>query len=436
MSGPKVVRIVTREEILEICRGHLARVDAALAEWMRIGRRNDCIDDEAVVAAQRRRDALAMLIAQDRFADLQKQAPIETEFLRDDLQQRLAKVAAEQTAARTREQREREAASALLRALQKTGRPLDPDLEKGLERGDSAATARGFLLLGETGPVQADTSLAAKLRDDAPPASFADWARAQPAPSQDPAIDRVAARITEIAQIADLEEEANWQSRLAEAASAPAKRRHLILDALEVETGRALTAARQRVAAIAALHATLAEAEAAGLDVGRWRADIETAEPGEIEAREAEAASSILTHREAKAVQARRAAVLEGLSGLGYEVAEGMSTAWASEGRLVIRSAARPDYGVELSGADRFQMRPVAFDANGRGPDPARDKDAETIWCGDVTGLEQRLAALGDGLKIEKALPIGAVPLKRIEIGGSDGGARIEAPVLRQRTLR
>jgi hypothetical protein len=121
---------------------------------------------------------------------------------------------------------------------------------------------------------------------------------------------------------------------------------------------------------------------------------------------------------------------------LGYEVAEGMSTAWASEGRLVIRSAARPDYGVELSGADRFQMRPVAFDANGRGPDPARDKDAETIWCGDVTGLEQRLAALGDGLKIEKALPIGAVPLKRIEIGGSDGGARIEAPVLRQRTLR
>jgi hypothetical protein len=42
MSGPKVVRIVTREEILGICHGQLARVDAALAEWTRKGRRNSC----------------------------------------------------------------------------------------------------------------------------------------------------------------------------------------------------------------------------------------------------------------------------------------------------------------------------------------------------------------------------------------------------------
>ena len=33
MSGPKVVRIVTREEILALCEGQLARVDAALADW-------------------------------------------------------------------------------------------------------------------------------------------------------------------------------------------------------------------------------------------------------------------------------------------------------------------------------------------------------------------------------------------------------------------
>lgn len=48
MSGPKVIRIVTREEILEICRGQLARVDAALEHWTRIGRRNGCVDEDAV----------------------------------------------------------------------------------------------------------------------------------------------------------------------------------------------------------------------------------------------------------------------------------------------------------------------------------------------------------------------------------------------------
>jgi hypothetical protein len=61
MSGPKVVRTVTREEILGICHGQLARVDAALAEWTRIGRRNNCIDEEAVAASVKRRDALAAL---------------------------------------------------------------------------------------------------------------------------------------------------------------------------------------------------------------------------------------------------------------------------------------------------------------------------------------------------------------------------------------
>lgn len=147
MSGPKVVRIVTREEILEICNGMLARVDAALAEWTRIGRRNDCIDDGALAAATRRRDALSALIAADRFMDLQKQAPIEEAFLRDDVQVRLAKVAAEQAAAWSRGRREREAAASLLRTLRSGGEPLDPDLMRGLERGDANALADGFKVL-------------------------------------------------------------------------------------------------------------------------------------------------------------------------------------------------------------------------------------------------------------------------------------------------
>jgi hypothetical protein len=76
-----------------------------------------------------------------------------------------------------------------------------------------------------------------------------------------------------------------------------------------------------------------------------------------------------------------------GLIGLGYEVTEGMSTTFVKDGRLVLGSAARPDYGVEISaaaGSERMQMRAVALEVAGRGPDPGRDLDAETIWCGDV----------------------------------------------------
>ena len=123
---------------------------------------------------------------------------------------------------------------------------------------------------------------------------------------------------------------------------------------------------------------------------------------------------------------------------LGYEVAEGMSTTWVSEGRLALRSATRPDYGVEVSGGEsgRMQMRAVAFEAGGVGPDPSRDRDAETIWCGDVTGLEERLAKIGGGLVIERALPVGATPLKRIAIDTPLGAAHAASvPAMKQRTL-
>lgn len=93
MSGPKVVRIVTREEILALCEGHLARVDAAMAEWLRIGRRNDCRLGRRHRPGRRANGAAARLLRADRFMDLQKQAPQEIAFLHQDMQSRLAKVA-------------------------------------------------------------------------------------------------------------------------------------------------------------------------------------------------------------------------------------------------------------------------------------------------------------------------------------------------------
>lgn len=442
MSGPKVVRIVTREEILEICRGQLARVDAALAEWARIGRRNDCIDDAALAAATRRRDALAALIAADRFMDLQKQAPVEEAFLQNDMQQRLAAVAVEQAAARSRGRREREAAATLLRTLRSSGQTIEDDLAAALERGDPSALARGFQLLATstTDTSTASREAAARLRGDEATRTFAEWVAGQPVAPPDPATERVETRLDMLAALVGEEATLNWRTRLSEAATAQAARRALLLDGLEVETGRALTQARARATALAELELTLAELTAAGLPTATARADAETLDAAGITARTADARAAIEAHRASLAADARRAAVLEGLAGLGYEVAEGMSTTWVADGRLVLRNATRPDYGVELSGAGeggRMQMRAVAFETGGHGPDPARDRDAETIWCGDVTGLDERLARIGGGLWIERALPIGATPLKRIAIEApTDPGTTTTVPALRQRSLR
>jgi hypothetical protein len=120
----------------------------------------------------------------------------------------------------------------------------------------------------------------------------------------------------------------------------------------------------------------------------------------------------------ARAAIARRVAVLKGLAELGYEVRETMATAWAHNGRIVVRKPAETEFGVELSGtptAERLQMRLVAFDQPGAMRDGARDKDMETIWCNEFARLQALLGTCDNALVIERALAAGATPIKIVE---------------------
>lgn len=103
---------------------------------------------------------------------------------------------------------------------------------------------------------------------------------------------------------------------------------------------------------------------------------------------------------------------MAGLAGLGYEVKEGMATAWAKDGRVVLKNPRMPGYGIEFSGAPdatRLQARTVAFTAERNN---LRDRDAETIWCGNFGKLSEIVAKSGGRIDLEQAQPIGSMPLK------------------------
>lgn len=127
--------------------------------------------------------------------------------------------------------------------------------------------------------------------------------------------------------------------------------------------------------------------------------------------------------------------MLQGLASLGYEVNEGMATAWVQGSQVVLRKAANPGYGVELGGgtkSDRLQVRAVAFGSAGSTRDESRDHDMETVWCSEFERLRTLIASSGGGIEIEHALPVGATALKLIEETQGEDRELVRAP----KTLR
>jgi hypothetical protein len=325
---------------------------------------------------------------------------------------------------------------------------LNPDLpaglriglesaQRGLSDADSAQQAFNAalgLLAGPTGPdaPDADTSerqreLAQRLAGEASLTTLAAWLSGREQASSDDDRPQASERAEQALALFELETMAGqdpaaiaaFSERVARLADEPGgRRRAQLADSLVLELAAA-TRRRRR------LDALVAEAEALTADLadltptatGAAIAAIDAADATAIDALEAviqDLRGRVERQRAAVAAAARRRLVLDGMAELGYQVHEGMQTAWAEQGRIVLGKAGQGGYGIELGGgadAERLQLRSVAF-----GTDPARtaadDRAAETAWCGEVEELEAMAAAAGGELRVERARGIGEAPVK------------------------
>jgi hypothetical protein len=434
MSGPKVIRIITREEIIEICRNYLARLDVAVATWMRIGQRNETIDDSDIQAVNARRDALHRLLVDDRFAELQKQVPVEIDFLKSDTQTRLARAASAAAEKGRIDRRTARTAASLLDALDRARHPVPASLRKQLEQsrkgGPEAETAiaAAFKLLSGVSPSEQPTAqqreLAARLGSGQKRHTLADWIAKYGESEGDKVIERIEHDISEFRAHAGAEAAAPFLSRMAALdKESVASRRALLGDSLLVDLAAATRDQRKKAeltsqleelnAQLARLQTNSARALCAEIDAILTKLD-SAKMPALIE----KAAGYLAAEMKARAISGRRLAVLEGLASLGYEVSEGMATAWVKNGRIVLRRAASPDYGIEIGGgadADRLQVRAVGLGTKDVPRDAARDRDMEAIWCSEFERLRALVGKAGGAISVDKALPVGAVPIKIVE---------------------
>ncbi|MGO3126926.1 MAG: hypothetical protein ACTIJY_02520 [Luteimonas sp.] len=436
MSGPKVVRVVTADEALALREQALRQMANALAHWTAQARRLGTLDDAALEVTRARHARIAADAASGRIDTIgtQNQAKAEITFLEQDIAARESEAINRAATQRLRQRRLRENAAALRAALQTAAAPHAElqDTLAAIAAGhtvfDAEATlAKGFAMLS----AEADAGQA-HLSDDQRAIARALQQSGDTKRVAETLVDYVptdadARRIADIeariAELQTLESDADgFLARLQRIETiGDTAHRQLLLDSLVIDLSHATRTHRQWRTQRAGLDALAAEIAGAGISalalLERIAAVDTTTTVETIEALNAEAADTIADDLRRRAADSRRTAILDGLASLGYEVREGMSTTWADTGRVVLRRHASPGYGVEVgghAGGGRLQVRAVALDARHT---PDRDRDIETIWCGEFSQLQAQLAARGDALEIERALGIGTVPLKIVDTG-------------------
>ena len=431
MSGPKAFRIVTRAEIMTICRRSLARLDAAIEDWTSRGQRNGTFDKADIDKVIARRDALRGLLSADKFVELQKQIPAEISYLQADSEARAEKAA--QTVAQSKRsmRRMKGTAQALLASVGSSGIQLPSEIREELTSATTpserleVAINKAFLLLHSApetkGVSDLQRDIAARLGAGEKRMSLDEWMSQQAGATEDTSLLRVDGFLGELKGLGI--DPSRFSARISSLELESPARRTLLADSLLLDLATAVKNGREQTRLQSDLRARYAELsemkspEAASLrsEIGQNLSMVSAVNVAALIQR---ADFLIETEVQSMAAEERRRTVLEGLAALGYEVSEGMATAWVEGGRVILRKAANPGYGVELSGgskSDLLQVRAVAFGNSADARDTTRDRDIETIWCGEFTRLQSLVAKDGGSLAIEHARPIGQFPLKVVE---------------------
>ncbi|MBY5533658.1 hypothetical protein HFO58_10855 [Rhizobium leguminosarum] len=451
MSGPKVVRVVTREETIAICQGHIAALVAAFEQWQRVGKRNEIVDAEDIRLAQSRISAMGDLLAMDKFAELQKQAPFEIAFLKADMETRIERAAEKAARDRNEGKRRLRAANSLAMTLSEEGFEVPPALSDPSSCSQEelqAAVTQGFALLAPSSlrieTTDRQRELAAKLGEGESHPTLADWLATQhPSAVEDPTLADLERRYEELRAL-DPERASKLSHRLEKVSSDRSSRRSLLIDSLALDIAAERRAATDEADALVKLRAMEAQLKnfptpASASQLSKIE-DLLNGFPTFVEISNMvdTAAATLQTIIQERAEQDRRSAILAGLGELGYEVKEGMQTAWVENGRVVLKSNKRPGYGVEIGGNPNsgMQLRTVGFAASADPRDAMADISAETEFCGDFSVLQAKLAASGGELVVMKALGVGTTAVKRIsavpENEISDTNARANTPTVRR----
>lgn len=432
MSGPKIIRITTREEVIQKCEGLLVQVDSAINQWLMNRRNLGGNIDHDVSHFKQQRENLQRMLNEEQFLKLQKAVPIVLLALDDNIAIRQEDAVRELAIQRQRQRQLKDNAKILLQQLQTKNLPIPASLNEQLlaiTNGKqinevNAILQQGWLLLtSEPTKQKMDISseqqrLLTNMVKEESVMSFDQWKQINlsNALHQTTSLQKFDHYISELSLIAPHIAE-QYSVRITQIDAEPNPMTHqLLLDSLNIELTNNIQYHKKHQAALSQLQQLMTEMHTEQLtfteQIQAKLMQLNNLTTDEIEKLIHSCESILNEYRIDVAAKCRRDVILDGLKKLGYSVKEGMATAWKKDAKIVIDNPHMSGYGIEIGGeasASRLQIRPVRLTET---ENHQRDLDAETLWCTDFNKLTQWVMKQGSTLDLERHLAVGETPVK------------------------
>lgn len=440
MSGPKVVRVITKQEIMANCRSRIDALQDVIDQWRKFAIKHDSLAIQEEKAVEEEFQSIVRMFEQEQFDAVQNRCTFKMVSIQDDIirirNEAIAKVEQE----RSMRRRLQYSAETLIKTFEDAGLQIPEELSSiasailianQSDLSNISSTLSRILTKFSISAAEnknitpLQMKLSKQLTEGERLQTLAEWKIQHDLDIKAADADRKLDKL--LAEIEAIENESIAKPFIARVASIAnellASQKSLLTDSLIFDLTAYLNEQKVKDEAIASMIETH---NALRRLTTKQTKDIETQlakaiVAGDIKAGKVlkEKASDLLkTEAKVLASTSRREAILKGLSELGYEVRENMATAWAENGRIVVKKPNEKDYGIELGAArdiERVQVQLVSIEHSNEAHNASQDLDRETIWCSEFSQLKLLLQKSGTALHIEKTLPIGAKPLKRVK---------------------
>lgn len=436
MSGPKVVRIVTREEMESIKASHVFRLESLVNEIKVYADKHKIFNDDQIKEIESRLESYRNLDASE-YRKIETEIPSQVEFLETE-KERLEEIVKKNTLSRRDKSRHLIASIKSLKAMYDKRSMSLPESIVNIERNSHLlwlsseeveriefAISEAFSALNREKTLDTESEeLSQRLNQGQETINFSEWLMKADLVKLTASQQRLEAIIAGLdAQDITADSKQRFIDRSNHLFTEESSQQlDMKIDSLSIEISSFIKESRVRSQKLREYNNLLRDLKRIEINKTEFEGltlkSRDTVSVMDID----ESVFKLTKFFEAKVEQRascdKREALLSAFENLGYEISEEMETAFVKNGRLIVNKNAGSQYGIELgspSNLQRIQLRVVSNQENSSVNTTEDDIAAEESWCEDFNKIKADFSTQGMFFEIDRHLKPGEAEMKKVD---------------------